>query len=101
MPTFKVRQANGIREVEVPDEFVEMGKVKREILLERIFCNGQNDIQKKPRPSVSVGDVIVLEDGLFMIKGVGFAQVTEETLDELNSLPREERWRFLCDRGLM
>ena len=43
--------------------------------LERIFYWGQNDFQAQASPSVSVGDIIVIEDRLFRVLDFGFSEI--------------------------
>lgn len=60
-----------IREVEIPDEKIgEDASQKR--LLNLAFHWGQNDFQPLPMPSVSVGDVVLLNGMKFMVAAIGW-----------------------------
>jgi len=49
-------------------------------LLDAAFYYGQNDFQPQPLPSVSVGDVIELDNGsLHRVEGVGFKLLPDNT----------------------
>ena len=78
-----------IREVEIPDEELISSKISSgeqdRILhiLELVFRYGQNDFQPKPMRSVSVGDVIELENQYHMVKSVGFEPLDTTTYGSL------------------
>ncbi len=78
-----------IREVAIPvyGELLEMIDRDKEALnevLENVFKYGQNDFQEQDdKPSVSVGDVIQLKDRYFMVRGVGFKEISKEVFDSL------------------
>lgn len=78
-----------IREVEVPNDFAELSG---DALLEQIFYFGQNDFQPQQRPSVSVGDVIELDSKYYLVKPMGFKEITLKQLIHYANLPREERF---------
>jgi len=61
--------------VEVPDEDVKSCKSDGE-LLEHIFHNGQNDFQPRSCPSVSEGDLVLLNENWYYIGMVGFTKLT-------------------------
>ncbi len=92
MTTYKVRLlAHGkpgeIREVDIPDgDFYVV-----EVTLDSIFYWGQNDFQPKQHPSVSVGDVIELEEKFYLVKAIGFEELSKEQLDKYNSLEQYNR----------
>jgi hypothetical protein len=76
--TFKVHMlafANGdIREVYVPVS--ELSSVEGN--LEKVFHYGQNDFQPHPSlPSVSVGDVIEMDDEKYRVEPVGFSKLED------------------------
>ena len=76
--TFKVHMlafANGdIREVNVPVS--ELSSVEGN--LEKVFHYGQNDFQPHPSlPSVSVGDVIEMDDEKYRVEPVGFSKLED------------------------
>ena len=50
-----------VREVEIPD--AEASGADDAALLELAYKYGQNDFQRRPQPSLSVGDVIELPSG--------------------------------------
>ena len=59
----------------------------KQVLLELVFMNGQNDFQPKPIRSVSCGDVVELPDGsLYKVLGAGWEALPPGT--NINSLPR-------------
>lgn len=74
-----------LREVEVPNP---SGDTKE--LLNQVFHNGQNDFCPKDQPSLSVGDIIELND-YYMIAPVGFKKISVEKLEEHKKLPMLER----------
>jgi len=65
-----------IRTVGVPDDEAKACKTTGE-LLERVFYWGQNDVQSKPLPSVSVGDVVRLDGKRYQVADVGFRILKE------------------------
>lgn len=80
-----------IREVTLPDSVVEDNKVKsttlnseawRTAVLDSIFYYGQNEMQNRPAPSVSVGDIIeILVDGEYehwVVANAGFENYGRE-----------------------
>lgn len=83
-----------VREVEIhkPDP----NYAAPETILEEIYHFGQNDFQNVPgRCSVSVGDVIILPieqvDTYWMVRPLGFGQITEQELEEYKKVPRRDR----------
>ncbi|MCK9462615.1 MAG: hypothetical protein M0R80_23600 [Proteobacteria bacterium] len=77
-----------IREVEVPDE------ERSGSLLDQVFYFGQNDFQPQRHPSVSVGDVIEVEDRLVRYHVVamsGFTPINLEQFNEFKALPQQDR----------
>ena len=66
-----------IREVDVPDDEVE------DDLLELVYKYGQNDFQPRPIQSVSVGDVVELEDGYHVCCNTGWRLVSKEEFDTM------------------
>jgi hypothetical protein len=65
----------GVREVEIPDE--EACRASQDKLFELVFHYGQNDVQPKRTPSVSVGDVIRLDKRRFLVTMKGFHELGE------------------------
>ena len=61
-----------IREVDVKD-WDDGASV--EAKLERVFFGGQNDFQPKECPSVSVGDVVLLNGDEYRVDTVGFVRI--------------------------
>lgn len=65
-----------IREVEIPaDKCPE--SVSESVLLEMVFHFGQNDFQPLPIPSVSVGDVVLLNGARFLCRMSGWKELNE------------------------
>lgn len=63
-------QNNKIRNIEIPDDEVSEDEME---LLERVFYYGQNDFQPvKNTYSLSVGDIVVLNNRLWLVKGIGW-----------------------------
>ena len=61
-------------------------------ILNQTFYWGQNDFQPQQHVSVSAGDVIELNDGrLFLIKAIGFKELSKEQFDSFTAIPRRER----------
>lgn len=69
-----------IREVDVPDSELTFDD---EEILELIFHYGQNMFQSRPHPSVSVGDIVEMNDKLFMVRSCGFEEITEEEFGKI------------------
>ena len=77
------------RTVDVPDNEIVQDT---DHILERIFYYGQNDFQPVADTcSVSVGDVVVLDDTLQMVAPCGFKEITEEQMEKIKQLPRQDR----------
>ena len=87
----EVGQDPVIRIVSVPEADVERaGNITN--LLNTIYHNGQNDFQRQPdRCSVSVGDVIEIEDQLFIVKNLGFSKMSQEKFEEYGKIERRDR----------
>lgn len=85
------------RPVTVPDHLAQNAKGDMEKLLGLVFYYGQNDFQPLPFCSVSVGDVIELTDQLllktkyFIVRPLGFAELSEQELDTYKQIPRRDR----------
>lgn len=60
-------------------------------LLEEVFRLGQNENQPRLFPSVSVGDVVELDAGLFRVDRTGFQSISREQFEQYKSLDRLER----------
>jgi len=81
-------QDGAIREVRIPDEAT--GTLDN--MLNAAFHYGQNDIQPVPdRCSVSVGDVIVLDDGRYLVAALGFKKLTAAEYEQHKSLTPLQR----------
>lgn len=87
-----------IRHVQLPDD---CENLETHDLLEQVYKFGQNDFQRQPHPSVSVGDVVVLQDGpgdsrdsysFFRVEGCGWKEITENQLFQYIKTPRENRY---------
>jgi hypothetical protein len=61
--------------------------------LESVFHYGQNEIQPKRSPSVSVGDVIELDGKLHLVCGAGFREMSEAEYDQYAALDDMEKIR--------
>ena len=67
---------------ELPDG-LQLDDVELDKLLEMVFRYGQNDYQPQPMPSVSVGDVIQVFNRYFMVKSMGFKELSKEEFGAL------------------
>lgn len=64
-------------------------------ILEAIFENGQNQFQYVPNCcSVSIGDVVELEDKLFIVCVGGFHQISKEIFENLLSMSQYDVYDF-------
>lgn len=72
-----------IRTVEIPDDEIN-SKTTIQRALELTFKYGQNDIQPEKHPSVSVGDVVELNNRYFICLNVGWHELKA---NEFKSLP--------------
>jgi len=88
---------NQLREVDVP--LNEISELNESQILDVVYRLGQNDFQAKPCPSVSVGDVIHLNDKLFIVCNMGFKDITKEQLEEYKLCPRRDRSFHTLVRG--
>jgi len=70
-----------VRHVEVPDG--EFESAIKDDKLSIVFKLGQNDFQTQQMPSVSVGDVIELNNEYHLVLGAGFRQITKAKFEEL------------------
>lgn len=78
-----------VRTVEIPDDQWNDETNNR---LGLVFYYGQNDFQPQKLPSVSMGDVIRLEDMKIVVQGIGFRSLTPNEYQqyvELNRLDRQ------------
>jgi hypothetical protein len=83
-------EPNEIRWVEIPQEY--HGAMGDEEVLSAVFHYGQNEFQEQLHPSVSVGDVIELNDGdLFIVKPIGFSLMSKEEFNSYLEVPQPER----------
>lgn len=82
-----------IRVVEIPDSTPEIN------ILEEVFYWGQNDFQPvEGCYSVSVGDIICLNDKKVIVLGVGFKEICDEQYQEYIALPESrDRTMWLWD----
>ena len=83
------------RVVELPKE--KYNRDNPEQTLEAVFHYGQNDFQSLERCcSVSMGDVIYLTPtDPWMVKAMGFRRVSHQEVQEIERIPRDERWSYL------
>jgi hypothetical protein len=76
-----------IREVEVPHHtFTDI-----ETTLEKVFEYGQNEVQPQQRPSVSMGDVIVMDTDKWLIRDFGFRLLTPTEYSEYTRMAQRDR----------
>lgn len=76
------------REVDIPDDTDALPLVEQ---LEVIFHYGQNDFQYRPKYSLSVGDIIDLKEQRYLIKGVGFHELTDNEFERWKAIPQRDR----------
>lgn len=91
--TFNVRMTafgkpNEVRTVTVPNTVLAHDP---EHNLEQVFYYGQNDFQPMPHPSVSMGDVIELNQKLFLCQAFGFKEISKEQFDTYTQIPQRDR----------
>ncbi len=60
-------------------------------VLDEVYYWDQNDFQPLPHPSVSVGDVIELFGRFYLVKPVGFAELTAAELAAYEATPQRDR----------
>ena len=65
-----------------------------EDILGMIYEYGQNDFQPKEMPSVSAGDVIEMEDNLYLVAGLGFKKMSPEQFAVYEKIDRMDRSLF-------
>ena len=81
---------NTIREVFIPDQELK-GKEQNDIL-NKIYHYGQNEAQPVDgKCSVSVGDVIKLNDKKFIVQPFGFSEISNDDLEKYKKIPRQDR----------
>jgi hypothetical protein len=61
--------------------------------LDLVYRWGQNDFQPMSMRSVSVGDVIVVEDVPYLVLNVGFREMTPTGFEAYKRLDRDLRFR--------
>jgi hypothetical protein len=62
-----------------------------EAVLEEVFYWGQNDHQEKEQPSVSVGDIAVLNGKRYICQAAGWKEIEDKQYREYTSLSRQDR----------
>jgi hypothetical protein len=68
---------------------------KEEHILEQIFYHGQNDFQPQSGfYSVSMGDVVHLNEKYFIIAGVGHKEMDSKQYEFYKELSRDDRMRY-------
>ena len=77
-----------IRMVEVPDH---LWTEDNQANLETVFEFGQNEIQPQSHPSISVGDIIELDNLFYIVRPFGFLGLTQNQYDEYNGLSSRDR----------
>lgn len=85
-----------VRTVTIPEPRMLPEPVDVDHLLELIFEFGQNDFQPQPNcPSVSMGDVVELNDGSFhLVAPFGFSKISPKDLARYRAIPRRDRFLF-------
>ena len=68
-----------IRQVNVPDSQLTEDHLSN---LQLVFHYGQNDFQKLPHPSVSVGDIINYNNEKFLVAAIGFKNMTKKQYED-------------------
>ena len=88
------RRVPKIRMVTVPDGTINPTNVND--VLNAAFYWGQNDFavgpEKNTTYSLSVADVISFGGKLYLIKSVGFEQITGERFKRIRQMARRDRW---------
>lgn len=72
-----------VRHVNIPDDEYAYADGIEEQVLDLVFKYGQNDFQQQKIYSVSVGDVIEMNNKFFMIMVTGFEELTKEQFENL------------------
>ena len=67
--------------------------------LEAIFCNGQNENDPQPKPSVSCGDIIDYNGTYYVVQFVGFKMIPVTLVDDVKAADRRDRWAILHKAG--
>lgn len=80
-----------IRMVEVSDDLWTDDVQKN---LDLVFQYGQNDFQPKNHPSVSVGDIVELDNQFYLIRPIGFMGLTRDQYLEYIGADRRGRFMF-------
>ena len=88
-------QPDEIRQVDVcVDQMNSNGNIANVSLIDilnEIYRLGQNDFQPKKHPSVSMGDVIVVEKDHYLVCMSGFHKLSQFELDLYKAVPRPDR----------
>lgn len=81
------------REVDIPNDEWSKACQHHDVAhrLDLVFLYGQNDHQPQPMCSVSVGDVIELNDELYLVISNGFKKMSPEDHAYYLTVPRRER----------
>lgn len=82
-------KAGDFREVEVPVQQLDRNDI--EVSLEAVFVYGQNMYQPLNKRSISTGDVIHYNEEKYLVKGIGFDNITNE-YDEY--IKGDDNYRF-------
>jgi len=87
------------RPVTIPDEkmLTFLLTLDKEVILDSIFYYGQNDFQSQQMPSVSAGDVIFLDDEIFMIMAFGFKKITPLEYAQYVKMSPDDRYKVPMD----
>ena len=86
-----------IREVNLPDDCDTSSILS---ILRWTFHWGQNDFQNvSDRYSVSMGDVVWLQEDKYLIKGTGWSKLDAQEYADYKALPQEQRSSYSFGRG--
>ena len=96
MLAFSFGKENEVREVEVPDERIKNNvnvadDANIAVVLDLVYHYGQNDVQPKQHPSVSMADIIVYNDEKYLVCSAGFRRLTQIEFDEFLKLSHSDR----------
>lgn len=81
-----------LRPVNVPDEVIAGREKDTAFVLEKVFYFGQNDFQPLPdRYSVSVGDVALLNGQFWVVRPMGWAELTPAEFQAYLGMEQQDR----------
>lgn len=80
-----------VREVDVPNLIKYSPRMVATEILQLIYEYGQNDNQPQEHPSVSVGDVMRVCDGLYLVTPTGFKHLSPTDYERYKAIPQNQR----------